>query len=842
MNRTTIIAFIVASVLVLYLTILNLQYPLIGINVVEKNGETFVKEIYEFGWAKNHNIQVHDRVLKVDGKPPLSHFTVREYGAIEQAKTVTIQRGNQIQVFTISYEPNLISQFMYYLILPISFFIFVASLSVFLLRLRTHDKPSTVLIYFLLLAGLCYISASLSAKYETIGRQIFIGTFLFLPVIFLHFLYDYFEKEKKVWFTKKIVFLLYRVNLIEFVGLKLHWISEKKFLLGALLLNVATILALLGKGLVYLKKDEQQHTVRGLLLAIGLSAAPFVLFYSLPVLIIGKWVLPAELTVTSLFVLPSVFLYLIGMDRLFRLQFSINHFVYYAFLSLLPSFLVTLLYAKFVNKAGRLAELVLLFLLIYVINILALYLKGYFDRTLRAKLYVQKNFYQESIYRISETLKKQKNMREVIQFLEKEVREVLDIENLAFVQLAIRDMQAPFHCDEKEWTKLTKKMDRQPLSIGKIIENKRLFAVFVGSFRQSPLLLIGKKKHPIPFRSEQKDWLSTIVYYASVTIENMLKVEDVIKELGSLKEGIVWQVHMEPEIFAPTLSQVVQREFLDKVLNLSGVLGSFIAAVIGLLIITIEGGKLNWNFGGVLAAIILFAVVLVTNDGFEFSMINSYDVRVNQRAIRMLTLVMSLFQAIATMCVVLISTSVGLFLTEQIGISAFEHPVNQIIVGVTAGIACLGGMTWLNAMLQSTGKVRIAPELSDYTMFVSGYNWKGALSMSLQSSIGEEAIYRLMGIPVIVWLTHQPWLAVLVTSLLWAIIHTGTGTHPRIIRWSEIVALGFVMGELYLQYGFIAALVAHFIHNFILMFAPIALTKSKINRKALPINNAVTKG
>lgn len=504
MNRTTIIAFIVASVLVLYLTILNLQYPLIGINVVEKNGETFVKEIYEFGWAKNHNIQVHDRVLKVDGKPPLSHFTVREYGAIEQAKIVTIQRGNQIQVFTISYEPNLISQFMYYLILPISFFIFVASLSVFLLRLRTHDKPSTVLIYFLLLAGLCYISASLSAKYETIGRQIFIGTFLFLPVIFLHFLYDYFEKEKKVWFTKKIVFLLYGINLIEFVGLKLHWISEKKFLLGALLLNVATILALLGKGFVYFKKDEQQHTVKGLLLAIGLSVAPFILFYSLPVLIIGKWVLPAELTVTSLFVLPSVFLYLIGTDRLFRLQFSINRFVYYAFLSFLPAFLVTLLYAKFVNEARRLVELALLFLLIYVINIFALYLKGCFDRTLRAKLYVQKNFYQESIYRIGEALKKQRNMQEVIQCLEKEVREVLDIENLAFVQSSIENLQAPFHCDEKEWMKLTKKMDGQPLSIGKIIENKRLFSVFVGSFRQSPLLLIGKRNIPFHFGQNKK--------------------------------------------------------------------------------------------------------------------------------------------------------------------------------------------------------------------------------------------------------------------------------------------------------------------------------------------------
>jgi two-component system, NarL family, sensor histidine kinase ComP len=542
MNRT-VIAMIVASIVALYLTILNVKHPLIGMNVVEnKNGDVIVNDIYEFGWAKKHDIHINDQVLKVDGKPPLSHFTVRKYKTIEQAKTITIQRENRIQTLTVDYKSHGTEQWLYYITLPAGFFLFAVSLSIFLLRLRPHDKSVAVLICFLLLAGLCYISASLSAKYVLFGRQMFNGIFLILPTVFLHFVHHYFEKEKKVWFTKKIVFLLYGVNLIEFVGLKLHWISEKKFLLGALLLNVTAILALLGKGFVYLKKDEQKYTVKGLLFAIGLSVAPFIFFYSLPILLIGQWVLPAELTVTSLFVLPSVFLYLIGTDRLFRLQFSINRFVYYAFLSLLPAFLVTLLYAKFVNKAGRLVELALLFLLIYVINILALYLKGCFDRTLRAKLCVQKDFYQESIYRIGETLKKQKNMQEVIQCLEKEVREVLDIENLAFVQLAVKNMQAPFHCDEKEWMKLTKKMDGQPLSIGKIIENKRLFAVFVGSFRQSPLLLIGKKKRPIPFRSEQKDWLSTIVYYASITIENMLKVEDFIKELDSLKErsNSVW--------------------------------------------------------------------------------------------------------------------------------------------------------------------------------------------------------------------------------------------------------------------------------------------------------------
>jgi two-component system, NarL family, sensor histidine kinase ComP len=546
MNRM-IIAMVVASILALYLTVLNVKHPLIGMDVVEnKNGDVIVNDIYEFGWAKKHDIHINDQVLKVDGKPPLSHFTVRKYKTIEQAKTITIQRENQIQTFTIDYKSNETEQWLYYIALPTGFFLFAISLSIFLLRLRPHDKSATVLIYFLLLIGLCYISASLSAKYALFGRQMFNGIFLILPAVFLHFVYHYFEKEKKVWFAKKTVFSLYGFNFLMFVvslvSLSFRSISEAEVLLTTFFTNMVIILALLGKGFVYLKKDEQQHTVKGLLLAIGLSAAPFVLFYSLPFLIIGKWVLPAELTVTSLFVLPSVFLYLICTDRLFRLRFSINRFVYYAFLSLFPAFLVTLLYAKFVNEVRRLVELALLFLLIYVINILALYLKGCFDRTLRTKLYVQKDFYQESIYRIGETLKKQRNMQELIQCLEKEVREVLDIENLAFVQLAVKNMQAPFHCDEKEWMKLTKKMDGQPLSIGKIIENQSLFAVLIGWFRQIPLILVGKKKRPIPFRAEQKDWLSTIVYYASITIENMLKVEDLIKELDNLKErsNSVW--------------------------------------------------------------------------------------------------------------------------------------------------------------------------------------------------------------------------------------------------------------------------------------------------------------
>jgi len=142
-----VIVMIVASILAIYLTILNVKYPLIGIDVVEnKNGDVIVNDIYEFGWAEKQNIHVNDQVLKVDGEPPLSHFTVRKYKTIEQAKTITIQRENQIQTLTVDYKSHGTEQWLYYIALPMGFFLFAVSLSIFLLRLRPDDKSATVLI------------------------------------------------------------------------------------------------------------------------------------------------------------------------------------------------------------------------------------------------------------------------------------------------------------------------------------------------------------------------------------------------------------------------------------------------------------------------------------------------------------------------------------------------------------------------------------------------------------------------------------------------------------------------------------------------------------------------
>ncbi|ACJ32930.1 ATP-binding protein [Anoxybacillus flavithermus] len=537
MNREVIV-IIGAFVVAVYLTVLNVTYPLIGIDVVEKkNGDVVVSGVYEFGWAEQHGVRPNDRVIKINGKHPRFHNTVKKYHVIEQAKTITIQRRNQVQTLRVDMKSHGVAQWAYYILLPTIFFVFTIRFSIFLLRLRPHDKSAIVLIYFLLLMGLCYVSASLSAKYEPIGRQLFNGIFLALPTVFLHFVYKYFEKEKKVWFAKTTVFFLYGLNVSLVFALltaPFHSIDETNVLLLACLINMSSVFTLLAKGWKKLQGDALQHTIKGIVFAISSSTIPFLFFYSFPMLVMKKWILPAELTVIFLFALPTVFFYLMATDQLFQLPFSIGRLKYLGLFALFPSFFIMIVYNQWIRRSSKWAELVVLFSVVYIIVLATFYIKEWLDRKWRAKLRMQKHFYEESLYRISEQLKKQRTVEGAMYCLEKELQEILDVEKIEVIQSINEPLS--FEYNQAHWANIVKKINGAPLSIGRVMEHRSLFVVFIGSFHETSLWLVGKKKRPLSFRTEQKDWLSTIVYYTSMTIENMLKVEELLKELDRLKE------------------------------------------------------------------------------------------------------------------------------------------------------------------------------------------------------------------------------------------------------------------------------------------------------------------
>jgi hypothetical protein len=85
------------------------------------------------------------------------------------------------------------------------------------------------------------------------------------------------------------------------------------------------------------------------------------------------------------------------------------------------------------------------------------------------------------------------------------------------------------------------------------------------------------------------------------------------------------------------------------------------------------------------------------------------------------------------------------------------------------------------------------------------------------AAIMEEAIYRMFGVILFKRILRNNFLALLVSSVIWALGHTGYTLYPSYTRLVEVTVLGFVFGYTFLRYGFMTAVFAHAIMDSLLM-------------------------
>lgn len=85
------------------------------------------------------------------------------------------------------------------------------------------------------------------------------------------------------------------------------------------------------------------------------------------------------------------------------------------------------------------------------------------------------------------------------------------------------------------------------------------------------------------------------------------------------------------------------------------------------------------------------------------------------------------------------------------------------------------------------------------------------------AAIMEEAIYRLFGVILFKRILRFNFLALLASSIIWAMGHTGYTLYPSYTRLVEVTILGFIFGYTFLKYGFMTAVFAHAIMDSLLM-------------------------
>jgi len=158
--------------------------------------------------------------------------------------------------------------------------------------------------------------------------------------------------------------------------------------------------------------------------------------------------------------------------------------------------------------------------------------------------------------------------------------------------------------------------------------------------------------------------------------------------------------------------------------------------------------------------------------------------------------------------------------------SFFSRQLTQaVLLGYLIWIIMLG----LQAVIFHNGQkfLGVWREWHTLAYFSSSYiPLLGAFVIGASASFNEEIIFRLFGISLAKKYLHSLILAVLVTSVIWGMGHTMYAIFPVWFRIIEITLIGIFYGFIFIRFGIVPLIVAHYLFDVFWCSAVYLLGKS----------------
>ncbi|WMT41487.1 hypothetical protein RE628_02790 [Paenibacillus sp. D2_2] len=185
-QRTKVIAFIVLiTVVVGYLSVSILKYPVIGANVsANENGQYIVTASPEGYWCYGR-LLVGDVIQDINDKPAADFYTVKTFGGVERASSIILSRaGADGSTAFIKLEVGSgisMDHLMFELFLPLIAILTFSGLSLLVYRRKRNDGATVQLIMFFMSIGIAYLSAFSSGGWiQSAGWFLTYHSYLFL--------------------------------------------------------------------------------------------------------------------------------------------------------------------------------------------------------------------------------------------------------------------------------------------------------------------------------------------------------------------------------------------------------------------------------------------------------------------------------------------------------------------------------------------------------------------------------------------------------------------------------------------------------------------------------------
>ena len=136
--------------------------------------------------------------------------------------------------------------------------------------------------------------------------------------------------------------------------------------------------------------------------------------------------------------------------------------------------------------------------------------------------------------------------------------------------------------------------------------------------------------------------------------------------------------------------------------------------------------------------------------------------------------------------------------------------------GVSLGYCFFFILIGLQSLLFYLGQrfLGVWKEWYNFTQFSSSYlPFLMALAVGITASFKEEVLFRLFGISWAKKYFKSTALAILLTALIWGIGHTQYAVYPVWFRGVEVTVMGILFGVIFIKYGIIPVIVAHYLFD-----------------------------
>ncbi|QGQ98863.1 hypothetical protein EHS13_30285 [Paenibacillus psychroresistens] len=541
MRNRFLVVLVVSSLLAvqfwfLFLTFNNAYY---GVEITKNHDNQYIVTGFEEDISSlTLGLQVGDIIVKVDGEAPEKYKILRKFHDIEQAGAVTVLRDGVNHDIVIKH--NGVLNFDY-----ISLFaeIICFCMAIIIYLKIPNSKSARFLALVFILMGIVCMSIPASSRGDTLGKMLVTVPTVAAPVVLLHFLMIFFKEKCNIQMPLKLVYALYSyvaikalISLSFFTPFHNYEIYKDEtirifiFFLFGLLINLFMLIY------INFKFSKQNPSVKPIIkfvwFAFFVSCAPMVTLSLIPYLITQKPLIEPIFTCYFILLFPLCFAYMIVTEQLYDVQIIARRILYTTLIAMIPSVGIVVLQGFIFKQTASFQNLFFSFLLILTIISFLLYLLEYFVTKLDSIMFPHKYYLQMALKKIAQNLRTIRSFRELKDIILVDIVNTLQVKGGAIVfkhhnaietisegSIDLVKLEQAFNSDE---------LDDSIYSVFEINRNEE-YASF---------LITTKKKNNTLLGLEETQWLSLIISYLAVSLENLYLIRKLTLRLHELASQI----------------------------------------------------------------------------------------------------------------------------------------------------------------------------------------------------------------------------------------------------------------------------------------------------------------